>query len=135
MPPFTEVHMRRVNSSSLWGWLVAVAMVSAALSGCESPAMQRARQVREEAFGRDIEQIKSLESRRSEKLQATAKMFESQAVSDRQKLDTDLKAVADWLPGEVRKWNSKQAAYQEAIRHQLEGRPASIENTVPHFIY
>jgi hypothetical protein len=121
--------------SSLWSWLAAVAMASVALSGCESPAMQKARRMREEAFCRSIEQIKSLEACRCEKLQDTVNMFESQADSDSKKLAKDLKAVADWLPDEVRKWNRKQAAYREAIRHQLEGRPASIENTVPHFIY
>lgn len=130
--------MCRMVLSSLFGRLVmasAIVMVLAALSGCDSPAMQQARRMREEAFGRDIEQIKSLELRRSEKLQGTANMFKNQAVSDRQKLAKDLKIVADWLPEEVQKWNRKQAAYQAAIRHQLEGRPASIEKTVPHFIY
>ncbi len=127
--------MNRTYASSLWCRVGMMLILSAGLSGCESVAMQKARRTREQAFDRSVRQVKSLEARRTEKLQQTGNLIQEQLVSDRKQFAEDMRFLADWLPNEVQKWNSKQQTYQEGIRHQLEGRPKSLEETLPHFIY
>jgi hypothetical protein len=118
------------------GWIVAAAIGVGAVSGCaESNATRRARITRQEAFNRDIGMVKSLEDHRSENLAATADVIEKRAQRDQEATRRDLKALADWLPNEAKEWKQKQPDYEKAIKHHLEGNPASIEQTAPYFVY
>jgi hypothetical protein len=116
--------------------MVMAAIGVGLVPGCaESPATRRARITREEALARDIGMVKSLEDHRSENLASTADVIAKRAERDQQASRRNLKAIGDWLPDEVKEWNQKQPDYEKAIKHQLEGDPASIEQTAPHFVY
>lgn len=130
-----EVAMKKTFALSLWGMSAVALVVSGAIIGCESPAMRKARITREEAMVRSIEQIEYLEHDRGDRLNRTINLIEDKACRDKQATADNLRKLADWLPNEVQEWNCKQPVYQAGIRRQLEGRPESIERTVPHLIY
>lgn len=104
-------------------------------AGCESPQVERARVLREQAMARSVALVKSVEERRDEKLAATFRIIERQHRQDVAASRRNARAIADWPAREFENWDRLEPGYREAIRHQLEGDPAAIERTWPHLIY
>lgn len=117
----------------LAGFLLAVLLSASA--GCDSPAMRDSRVTREQALTRSVHTIGNLDERRNEQLASTGRIIEDRYKLDNKLIRRDMAAI-DWLfRDEFDEWTRKQPAYRRSIGHQLEGDPASIERTVPHFVY
>jgi len=116
-------------------WLGGAALVLGLAGGCETPAMQRARETREAAMNRSLKIVGSLDDHRSDNLAWTGRMIDERYRRDQEAAARNVTIIGNLIEQEFEHWAEKEPAYRRAIEHQLEGDGSSIERTVPNFVY
>lgn len=122
------------------GWLffsapAAIGLLAALLAGCDSPAMVRAREVREQSLSRSLKTVQSLEDRREENLARTHRLIADRLDRDAENSERNVEIVGRLIDEEFETWAQKEPAYRRAIGRELKGDASRIERTLPHFIY
>lgn len=116
-------------------WFAAASLTVGFVAGCESPAMQRARRTREASMSRTLQTIGSLDDRRGDNLARTARIIDERFRRDQETAARNISVLGNLIEEEFETWAEKEPAYRRAIGQELSGNDASIERTVPHFIY
>jgi hypothetical protein len=106
------------------------------LAGCsESPSMTHARRTREGALARSTAMVATLDEYRAYNLAETGSVIDERTRRDARRAGENVGRVRDYFQEWDHRWRERQPGYRQAIAHQLDGDPAAIESTAPHFIY
>lgn len=121
-------------------WLLSRAAAASGLlaalsTGCDSPAMVRAREVREQSLSRSLKTVQSLEDRREEKLARTHRLIADRLDRDVENSERNVEIVGRLIDEEFETWAQKEPVYRRAVGRELKGDATRIEQTLPHFIY
>jgi hypothetical protein len=129
------INMRKWRFGLILSALGAMGLLMLVSTGCDSPAMRRARDHREQSLSRSLRIVGSLDDHRGDNLARTHQVIADRLERDTEAAHRNVGVIGRLFEEEFETWAEKEPAYRRGIWRELKGDGGKIERTVPYFIY